>query len=264
MERPPFQSILHPTDLTRGDALAFAHAVRLAIAARSALHVLHVGDGALDQDRFPRAGDLLTRWGMAARDGQFVNAELKSQDVAESIGDYAASHESDLLVLLVHETGWMGRLLQNSLAETSARLVHAPALFLREGEGGFVDADNGRISLRRVLMPVTAEVAPMHAWGLAANLVRLLEPQADFRLLHVGDSLPTFGNMLPHIELRRGPVVETILEVARQIGPDLIVMPTAGHQDLYDELRGSTTEQVLREAPCPVLAIPSKPLPRPR
>jgi len=32
-------------------------------------------------------------------------------------------------------------------------------------------------------------------------------------------------------------------------------MPTAGHQGFLDALRGSTTEQVLRKAPCPVLAI---------
>jgi nucleotide-binding universal stress UspA family protein len=35
-------------------------------------------------------------------------------------------------------------------------------------------------------------------------------------------------------------------------------MATAGHQGLFDDLRGSTTERVLRDAPCPVLAIPSK------
>lgn len=96
----------------------------------------------------------------------------------------------------------------------------------------------------------------MHAWGLASNMVRMLEPIAQFHMLHVGETLPTFGNLLPHVDLRMGPVVETILEVAEKIRPDLIVMATAGHNGLFDDLRGSTTERVLRDAPCPLLAIP--------
>ncbi len=36
----------------------------------------------------------------------------------------------------------------------------------------------------------------------------------------------------------------------------LIVMVTQGHKSLIDVLRGSTTEQILRNAQCPVLAIP--------
>ena len=36
-------------------------------------------------------------------------------------------------------------------------------------------------------------------------------------MLHVGDELPLFEGLLPHIELRRGPVVETILAYAGEI-----------------------------------------------
>jgi nucleotide-binding universal stress UspA family protein len=32
-------------------------------------------------------------------------------------------------------------------------------------------------------------------------------------------------------------------------------MPTAGHHGVLDALRGSTTERVIRHAPCPVLAL---------
>ena len=56
--------------------------------------------------------------------------------------------------------------------------------------------------------------------------------------------------------MREGPVVETIVSVAEEIDANIIVMPTAGHHGLLDALRGSVTERVLREAPCPVLAVP--------
>src|SRR5262249_55875488 len=35
----------------------------------------------------------------------------------------------------------------------------------------------------------------------------------------------------------------------------LLGMPTAGHHGVLDALRGSTTERVIRQAPCPVFAL---------
>ncbi len=273
MEDCPFHAILHPTDFSEDSEAAFVHAVRLAIAGKSALHVLHVEEetGRLAaENRFPRARELFHRWSLAEPGAapeavaerlgvKLVNASVASQDIASAIGAYSEAHACDLLVLATHAPGWLERLLTGSLAEESARLSHVPALFLRAGAHGFVEPASGKIKLRRVLMPVSAEVAPMHAWGFASPLVRMLEPTAEFHLLHVGDTLPTYGNLLPHVELRRGPVVETILEVAEEIGPDLIVMATQGHKDLFDAITGSTTERVLREAPCPVLTSPSRP-----
>jgi nucleotide-binding universal stress UspA family protein len=269
MEDCPFHAILHPTDFSEDNEAAFIHAVRLAFAGKSALHVLHVEEepGLLAaEDRFPKARGFFQRWGLTSPGSveehlgvRIVNKSVASEDVASAIGAYAEANSCDLLVLATHAPGWLERLLAGSLAEESARLSHAPALFLRAGAHGFVEPTTGKIKLRRVLMPVSAEVPPMHAWGFASALVRMLEPTAEFHLLHVGDTLPTYGNLLPHVELRRGPVVETILEVAEEIGPDLIVMATEGHKDLIDAITGSTTEQVLREAPCPVLTAPSRP-----
>ncbi len=54
-----------------------------------------------------------------------------------------------------------------------------------------------------------------------------------------------------NVEVRQGDVVETILQTAAEIDADLIAMPTAGHRGILDALRGSTTERVLRHAPCP-------------
>lgn len=57
--------------------------------------------------------------------------------------------------------------------------------------------------------------------------------------------------------VRRGNVVDMILKVVDEISPDLIVMATKGHQGFLDAARGSTTEQVLRRAPIPLLAVPA-------
>ncbi|MFZ1119387.1 MAG: universal stress protein [Candidatus Binataceae bacterium] len=48
---------------------------------------------------------------------------------------------------------------------------------------------------------------------------------------------------------------KAILTVAREIKPDLIVMPTHGRSGFKHLVLGSVTEGVVREAVCPVLTI---------
>jgi len=55
---------------------------------------------------------------------------------------------------------------------------------------------------------------------------------------------------------REGDPVEQILAAAESVGAELIVMPTAGRAGVFEALRGSTTERVLRHASCPILAVP--------
>jgi nucleotide-binding universal stress UspA family protein len=59
------------------------------------------------------------------------------------------------------------------------------------------------------------------------------------------------------IEQEKGEVVGSILNRAKTLKTDLIVMTTQGHQGFLDALRGSVTEQILHHAPCPVLAMPA-------
>jgi hypothetical protein len=74
-----------------------------------------------------------------------------------------------------------------------------------------------------------------------------------FCFLHIGENPPNL-DACARTGIR-GEVKETILHIAQERQADMIAMPTAGHQGFLDALRGSTTEQVLRQAPCPVLAI---------
>ena len=76
--------------------------------------------------------------------------------------------------------------------------------------------------------------------------------------MHVGDSAPKIvGVPDQSVEVVDGPIEETILRVAQDYHADMIAMPTAGHHGFLDALRGSTTERVLRRAPCPGLAMPA-------
>jgi len=57
------------------------------------------------------------------------------------------------------------------------------------------------------------------------------------------------------VVLRSGITHETICEVAKEIGANVIVMSTHGRKGLGHLVLGSVTERVLRDAPCPVLVV---------
>jgi nucleotide-binding universal stress UspA family protein len=56
--------------------------------------------------------------------------------------------------------------------------------------------------------------------------------------------------------LRHGPVVHDIVQEARSLPADLIVMGTHGLGGFERFILGSVTEKVLRKAPCPVFTVP--------
>jgi nucleotide-binding universal stress UspA family protein len=55
----------------------------------------------------------------------------------------------------------------------------------------------------------------------------------------------------------KGPKTLWVIEVYVEYDVDLIGMPTTGRHGVLDALRGSTTQRVIRHAPCPVFAVPA-------
>jgi len=73
-----------------------------------------------------------------------------------------------------------------------------------------------------------------------------------------------FGELLPLVEVRQkveiGSPAANILEESERERSDLIVMSTHGRTGLAHVLMGSVTEQVVRNAVCPVFSVhPPKP-----
>lgn len=269
----PPKSIIHPTDLSFSSQDAFAHALRIAVAARGVLHLVHIAGSDEDDpdewDRFPHVREMLARWRMIdasasrreaceALGVNFIKASVESRSPAAGVAAYVERHLCDLMVMMTHDRTGLERWLEDSIAEDAVQESRLPALFLREDQKGFVDRETGAMSLNTVLMPVEASVPPLDAFRHIADFAHAMNPAADVMLLHVGEDLPIFDGLLPHIELRQGPVIETILAYAKEIKADLIAMPTQGRRGLLDALRGTTTERVLHEAPCPVYAAPAK------
>lgn len=85
------------------------------------------------------------------------------------------------------------------------------------------------------------------------------ELKEEHRLLHdLAEGLRSRG-VDAHALLLQGATVEVILERARKVSADLIVLGSHGRGALYRALVGSVTEGVVRHSPCPVLIVPAKP-----
>jgi nucleotide-binding universal stress UspA family protein len=156
------------------------------------------------------------------------------------------------------------RWLRKSVSEPLARKSGQATLFVPAGVPGFVSLDDGSVSLKSILIPVADSPNPQPAVTGAARLVRRLGvPSGTLTLLSVGGPGPVDKFHCPDVagwtwqtRTPDGDVTKRILETADEVDADLIVMGTAGHHGFLDALRGSTTEQVLQKATCPLLAVP--------
>lgn len=56
-----------------------------------------------------------------------------------------------------------------------------------------------------------------------------------------------------------GPVVKSLLEEARDLKADLVVVGAHSHSPLFDKLFGSTDQDLIRQSTIPLLIVPEKP-----
>lgn len=256
--------LFHPTDFSGEDRAAFVHSVRLAQAAGGELILFNVIDEEERPDHFPRVRELLQAWSAGAGTGFRVKKVVNSgRSPSSAIIRYLEGHPVDLIVLYSHQRNGVARFLDAAVAEPVARETRTATLFIPSERPGFVDARDGGVRLRRVLVAVDEALPAQRALDLTAALVDMLGcAEGTITLLHVGHRLPpvrepTLAGWQVQSILRQGPIVDTLLRSAADLSADLIVMTTAGRHGFLDALRGSTTERVLRQSSCPLLAVPA-------
>lgn len=259
------------TDFSPEGAPAFRAALALAVAYRARLDILHVSNkGELTTwENFPHVRETLEGWrllpqGSRQQDVQellgivITKIAIHGNNPATGIADFVVKHTPDLLVAASHGQSGGSWWYSGSVAMEATRLADLPALLFGPNARDMADPSTGALVLRNVLMPVADVPPPRAALG---KLHFLLEPrEIALHAIHAPSSAQSEAAVraeFPEAVSVKGDAVPAILGEAERVQADVIAMPTARHKGLLAALRGSTTEKVLRSAPCAVLALPS-------
>jgi len=274
LDAPFVNSVFHPSDFSAASENAFAHALAIALIRKTEFTILHTGGSKEDWKKFPAVRSTLEHWGLLEPGSpqsavfeqlaiRVKKVNLKSRSPLGAILNYLNDNPTDLIVLATEGRDGLPQRLQPSVAERIAERSGTKTLFVPGKARGFVSLQDGKFSIRRILVPMDRRPSPLPAIEYSARIARTLGEPVEIILVTVGDPVQLPDAVPPEIpgctwkqEQRQGEVVDELLKAAREHDADLIAMTTAGKEGILDALRGSVTQQLLRQAPCPLLAVP--------
>jgi nucleotide-binding universal stress UspA family protein len=254
--------------------------------------VLHGDDAAYPERTFPGGEEIVRAMTelSSSRLAEWLPEEerraLRVKEVTERgfseadlILEYAAEQDVDIIVMGTHGRRGPRRLFLGSVAESVLRHADCPVLTLRESES---EREIG--SFERFLVPV--DFSETSATGVAYGKQLAALYGASVQLLHVVHEstypsvygLPTqlrIENLEPRClaamdelmmsapgpdvpfekKVVSGRAAVAIVAFAARSGSDLVVIPASGASGLEKALLGSTADEVVRRAACPVLTV---------
>jgi nucleotide-binding universal stress UspA family protein len=261
--------IAHTAPLSEDDT-ALAHALALAVHGKARLASVHACAGPDQAPELPAASVLLRRWGLP-EDSVIHDRIVHTccDDVTDTLLDALRGLAPDLIVAATHARTGLARLFSGSVAEGVARNVRVPTLLLPFAGECFVDRENGRVNLKRMLVPAGSQDEAQQAIDAAVALAQIAGVhESELVLVHVED-----GRAAPEIRVpsgfslvrlaATGPLEAAVVELGHKLEVCLLVMTTHGHDGLSDVVLGSHTERVLHALGRPLLWVPFEPtLPR--
>ena len=268
-------TIFLPSDFSEASETAFVHALKIALASRATLTVLHVDPDAKEEwHNFPGVRETLERWNLIPQ-GSSRSAVAKlgidvrkivapSNDPVKACLEYLEIHDAALIVLAVQQRAGIMRWLGSAVGEPIASGAKQMTLFIPNGIDGFVSRKDGSIILKNILIPVADTPDAQPAVEAVIRLIERLElPAGTVTLLRVSPKEEKKPVNLPKdstwtwTEIEdEGEPASVILKTADTLSADLIVMTTDGPSGFLDGLRGTTSERVLSKAKCPVGNLP--------
>ena len=248
------------------------------------------GRGALDDAEIDALrGRTAAHFSAAPGAGIGLDVFVDTGSPADQILDRAASLPADLIVMGTHGSRGFERLMLGSVTERVLRRAGCPVLTVPPRAHA-----TSRLPFRRLLCAVDFSEASVAAAHVAASLatefsapltlLHVLEwpwrepPAPDFAHLpgphgaalaewrryretmastELGALVPAAatGMTPPTTRLRHGKPYEQILEVAAEEDSDLLVVGVHGRNPVDLSLFGSTANQIVRRATCPVLTL---------
>jgi nucleotide-binding universal stress UspA family protein len=277
-----FEHILIPTDFSEVSERALEYAKSLAKQGNSELLLVHVNPP-IDFITPPEAawidvsdleslreGQLEQRCAALRSEGYRVRAISLTGELRDELLRAVHDNKVDLIALGTHGRKGLGRFLAGSDAEAVFRQVRCPVLSV----GPAAPAPQGEPwSLREVICATTLKPNSAELVAYAHKLAT--QHGAELVLVHVKDSEreenaewvlfeEAFHRLAPEYlgkgtwlrtRLASPAPEDTIVDLARQRGADLIVMGAHPASSMATHLPPGTAAQVLLEAPCPVLTL---------
>jgi nucleotide-binding universal stress UspA family protein len=220
--------------------------------------------------------------------GLQLQAHAREGGTVRTILDEAKTLPADLIVLGTHGHSGFDRWMLGSVTEKILRKASCAVLTVPPPVNE--PTDDAVTMLKRILCPIDFSDSSMNALEYALSLAK--EADAELLLMHVIEALPdaadwqqrpdaaiveylhlTEENALtrmraavpadartwctPKERLMTGKPYKEILRVARDEDVHLIVMGVCGRNPIDLLFFGSTTNHVVRAAPCPVLTLKS-------
>jgi len=222
-------------------------------------------------------------------DGVEVEPLFVEGDPAPEIGRAARDCGTDLITVVTRGRKGFSRRWGGSIAEEIIAEAPCPVLAIRPPQHDFIEHREGQtfIHLNRIVLATNFRPSSAAATHVATQIAN--RTGAELHALYViGDYFEQISAMFPegglaalrrlrsyvgermsqltsgegrHIanHIAEGRPYEEIVKRATEQDADLIVIGTAVHSSLFggSPVLGSEVERVIRNAPCPVLCVPS-------
>ncbi|MDS0477699.1 universal stress protein [Natrinema sp. 1APR25-10V2] len=283
-----YETVLVPTDGSSTATTAARGAIALAQRFDASLHAISVlENGDLPDDLDPETLESLTDSAeraltavedLTADAGVAATTSLvdPSGPVHEAIVDYALEHDVDVIVMGTHGRTGADRLVIGSVAERTLRVSPIPVLAVPEA--AVLERDFGRIlvptdgsepataaadhaialatatdAMLQVVHVVDTDAVPEESAG--ASVLEAFEAAGQHAVDDVVDRADEAGVRAVEASVLSGTPAQAILDYAAQRDTALVVVGTHGRAGLDRYLLGSVTENVVRRAETPVLAV---------
>jgi nucleotide-binding universal stress UspA family protein len=193
--------------------------------------------------------------------------------VAEGLADAARAQDADLIVVGSSRRGRLARVLLGDDTRAALRRAPCPVAVAPSGQVaarsgsptslalGF-DADRAcerALTLALALRPDTGTITAVHvepppSLGLPLAAAGVYSVPARAAALDAAERVVAGVAGVDRAEARLGRVCDGLLDLATHA--DLLIVGLHHRSPLGRLLRGSTAEDLLRELPCPLLAVP--------
>jgi nucleotide-binding universal stress UspA family protein len=276
-----FKEILVASDLSDASTNAIGYAKAIAKHYSSHIVLAHVSDpvapiaipeGGWIQENANVIEEQMQAAGVALRaEGLAVDAVNTYGSIRQEIEAIADEYQSDLIVLGTHGRRGLKRFLFGSEAEGVTRRSARPVLTVGPGAA---PAPQGAWAPKNILCATSLNPRAAHVVAYAYRLAQNVG--ASFELLSVDDpnhpvdrdlTWPVFEEALAGAlpgELGKSQIrsllsgrspAENIVDVAKALKADLIVMGARTVHFASTHMAASILDRVLADAPCPVLTI---------